>query len=174
MFNTVFRSLCFTLLSSIYPQAVNKLLFQDMGWDSKLSPGGEDREMHRFCMVITQFTALLFCEVPLLTADFCWVSCTIDNKWSTKVAQLRVYGAFSNWATTSESVDGCNVGTAQKRFCRLFSHLHGWAWSAVLSSIEHANRGNYCALAKTAQFDGPFHPDHPRISGCISFRLLLL
>ena len=68
------------------------------------------------------------------------------------------YGAFGNWATTSESVDRCNVGAVQKCFCCLFSHLRGWVWSTALSGIERANRGNSCASAKTAQFDSPFHP----------------
>ena len=37
-------------------------------------------------------------------------------------------------------------------------YFHSWVWSTVLSGIELANRGNNCAPAKTAWFDGPFHP----------------
>ena len=53
-------------------------------------PGGKDREMRQFCAVIVQFTALLLCEVLLCTTDFHRVSSTVDDEWSTKVAQAHV------------------------------------------------------------------------------------
>ena len=52
--------------------------------------GGKDCEMSWFYVVIVRFIALLFQEGLLQTADFCRVSSTIDDKRSTKVAQVRM------------------------------------------------------------------------------------
>ena len=48
----------------------------------------------------------------------------------------QLYEAFGCWATTSESVDACNVDAEHKLLSSYISHMHLRSWSGDTDSIE--------------------------------------